>query len=207
VIYLSGTVRPNLRHPRLGFMNTPQMQNEMPVDVTWGADNGRFAAPEFYSNHRYLAWLRRQRPARCLFATAPDVVGSHGATLELSRPVLPMIRAAGYPPAFVAQDGWDEDTTPWDDFDVLFVGGTTSFKLGAGGEAIAVARARGKRVHMGRVNSFTRLRVAAALGCESADGTFLKFAPDQNEPRMLRWLDQLSAVTFLPMGGQHGEEG
>jgi hypothetical protein len=36
----------------------------------------------------------------------------------------------GYPAAFVAQDRWDETATPWDEFDVLFVGGSTEFKLG-----------------------------------------------------------------------------
>jgi hypothetical protein len=99
----------------------------------------------------------------------------------------------------VAQDGWQDETTPWDEFDVLFVGGSTEFKLGLGAHAIAAAQARRKWVHMGRVNSYKRLRVAAALGCDSADGTFLKFGPDVNEPRLLRWLAQLKAEPLLPL--------
>lgn len=191
MIYLSGCVR-DIRHERLGFMFTPHMGNRMPEGVLWAADNGRFAAPEKYTDAGYLNWLAKRNPKTCLFATAPDVVGDHAATVELSLPMLPRIRALGYKAAFVAQDGWHPDTTPWDEFDVLFIGGTDKFKLGIGGEAIKEAKRRGKKIHMGRVNSFKRLRLAFVLGCDSADGTYLKFGPDINEPKLIKWLDLLS---------------
>lgn len=197
MIYLSGS-HSSIRHPRLGFLNTPQMWNVVP-DTIWAADNGRYAAPEKYSDVKYLAWLMKRDPSRCLFATAPDVVGDHAATVELARPMLAAIGALGYPPAFVAQDGWDEATTPWDLFDVLFIGGTTTFKLSHGGEAISAARRRGKRVHMGRVNSYLRLRLAAAAGCHSADGTFVKFGPDRRGRELLGWLDRLVAEPLMDM--------
>jgi hypothetical protein len=199
VIFLSGSIRPNLKHSRLGFMLTPRMGQTQPSDTVWAADNGRFSAPHLYTDDGYLRWLATRDPTDCLFAVAPDVLADHKATVALSRPMLLRIRNAGYRVAFVAQDGWDEATAPWDEFDVLFIGGTTAFKLGRGGDAILAARQRRKPVHMGRVNSYRRLRLAAAVGCSSADGTFLKFGPDINEPRMLRWLDQLSAIQFLPM--------
>jgi hypothetical protein len=41
---------------------------------------------------------------------------------------------------------------------------------------------------MGRVNSRRRLRIAAQMGCHSADGTFLAFGPDRNLPHLLGWL-------------------
>jgi hypothetical protein len=199
MIYLSGTVRPNLRHPMLGYMNTPQMATILPTGVIWAADNGRFSAPEKYTDDRYLGWLRDQPTERCLFAVAPDVLANHRATIEMSLPLFPRIRDAGYAAAFVAQDGWSEHDTPWSEFDVLFIGGTTGFKLGRGGAAILAAHNRGKPAHMGRVNSYSRLRLAAAIGCASADGTFLKFAPDINWPRMLRWFDRLAESPLLPM--------
>jgi hypothetical protein len=37
------------------------------------------------------------------------------------------------------------------------------------------ARRRGVWTHMGRVNSERRLRYAALIGCQSADGTYLAF--------------------------------
>jgi hypothetical protein len=197
VIYLSGHIRQSLRHPMLGYMNTPQMANILPPGVTWAADNGRFSAPAQYTDAGYLGWLARQPMERCLFAVAPDVLADHTATIHLSRPLFPRLRALGYRAGFVAQDGWREYDTPWDEFDCLFLGGSTTFKLGRGAAAVAAARARGKWAHMGRVNSYRRLRLAAAIGCHSADGTFLKFGPDVNEPRMLAWLEALAAAPLL----------
>lgn len=195
MIYLSGHIRPSLRHPRIGFILTPRMRNPVPEGATWAADNGCFSEPAYYSDVRYLAWLERQPAERALFATAPDVVGDYAATVALSRPLLPQLRALGYPAALVAQDGWTDDGTPWTEFDVLFLGGTTPFKLGV--VAAAAARAacdRGKRVHMGRVNSYRRLQLAVTFGCSSADGTFLRYAPDHNVGRLLRWLEKLEAA-------------
>lgn len=40
---------------------------------------------------------------------------------------------------------------------------------------------------MGRVNSERRYRYALAIGCDSADGTYLTFGPDQNLPDVLAW--------------------
>jgi hypothetical protein len=62
----------------------------------------------------------------------------------------------------------------------------------AAADLAAEARARGLTVHMGRVNSLRRLRYAAAIGCHSADGTCLTYAPQQNLPRLLSWLDQVN---------------
>jgi hypothetical protein len=73
------------------------------------------------------------------------------------------------------------------------IGGTTSWKLGPAAAALAAqARRRGLWVHMGRVNSLRRLRYAAAIGCQSVDGTFLAFGPDRNLPELLGWLAALN---------------
>lgn len=186
MIYLSGAVGP-WHHPDFGFMFTPQMGNILPANVLWAADNGRFAAPEKYTHRGYLEWLRSRPPCNCLFATAPDCLGNHVETVQLSTPLLPWLRAVGYSPAFVAQDGWDEATVPWALFDWLFIGGSTEFKLGLGLTAARQAQRRGKNVHMGRVNSYKRFCIAADAGCVSVDGTFLKFGPKKNWPRLCSW--------------------
>jgi hypothetical protein len=200
VIYLSGLVRPDLEGIGIGFMRTPTSHHgKMPLSSIWAADSGRYANPASYSDDNYLAWLTRRRRdlAKCLFATAPDVVGDHAATVKMSTPMLSRIGVLGYRVAFVAQDGWRDDDTPWQAFDVLFVGGTTSFKFRGGRDAVRAAKRRGKWVHMGRVNSLDRLRGAIGIGCDSADGTFLKFGPDKNLPQLLRWLH--STTTQLEM--------
>lgn len=185
----------------IGLIDTPAQANQSNTDrvhaagVPWCADNGAFS--DRFDERKWWAFLLRRQPwaSTCLFAAAPDVVGDAAATLTRSVPWLPKIRALGYPAALVAQDGLEHLTVPWDDFDVLFIGGTDQFKLGHHAIRLAEeARRHGKRVHVGRVNSDKRFRFAArpypfGLGADTADGTFLTFAPDHNLGRLLRWLE------------------
>ena len=191
MIYLSGTIVPH-RHKRLGFMMTPDLRRKIPAFVALAADNGCFANPAKYTDARYEKFLRTMPRDRTLFATAPDVLGDHQATVRRSLPMLRRIRQLGHRAAFVAQDGWTDDTTPWDELDALFVGGSTGFKFRGGRDAVAAARRRGRWTHMGRVNSLDRLRAAAGIGCDSADGNVLKFGPDLNWRRVRHWLDHLT---------------
>lgn len=167
------------------------MGNLVPDDAIVAADNGCFTQPQKYSDFRYMEHLCRMPHNRTLFATAPDVLGDHMATVERSIPVLRMIREVGLRSAFVAQDGWQEYSTPWDDMDCIFIGGSTEFKFRGGRQAVAAAKRHKKWAHMGRVNSMERLRAASGIGCDSADGTFLRFGPDVNWPKLRRWLDNL----------------
>ena len=139
----------------------------------------------------WLAWLTSLAPhaSRCAFAVAPDVVGDAAATIGKSLPFLPLIRGLGYPAAFVAQNGQDRLPVPWDEFDVLFNGGDDGWKLGEPMRRLAAeAKARGKWLHMGRVNSLKRMRRARADGYGSCDGTFIRFGPDIRLPEALGWL-------------------
>ena len=175
----------------LGFIDTPHQGNKRPEGVTWTADNGCFNDKTF-TYGKWWAWLEANATdaATCVFATAPDVVGDAAATIERSRPWLPKIRMLGYPAAFVAQDGLEHLDVPWDEFDVLFIGGTTAWKLGAYvRQLVDEAKQRGMHVHMGRVNSLRRFRYAEAIGCDSVDGTYLTFGPDENLPNVMHWVD------------------
>jgi hypothetical protein len=199
LLYLSGVVRPDMP-----AMLQPGMGNLPPAGQPWAADNGRFSAPERYTDAAYLAWLaKRPHQERCLFATAPDVVGDAAATLALSGPMFGPIRALGYRVAFVAQDGLEDLAVPWDDFDALFIGGTTEWKLSeAAHELAAEAKRRGKWLHMGRVNSLRRVRIAKAMGCDSVDGTYLRFrgSVGTGEAELRGWLDDLIDSPQLGLG-------
>ncbi len=195
MLYLSG-------HVRKGWpvMLTPDMGNRVPEDVPWAADNACYSNPKAYSDERYLAWLesRLAYAYRCLFATAPDVVKDSAATLARSLPMLPRIRAAGYRAALVAQDGLVPDAVPWDDIDALFIGGSTEWKLSEAAYTLCVAaKDHGKWLHMGRVNSARRYELSRSFGCDSADGTFMAFGPDVNEPKAQRWLDRAAREPHL----------
>jgi hypothetical protein len=113
---------------------TPRSDTRPPLPgVWWAADNGCFGSG-YPGDAGWLRWLERlaEHAGRCLFATAPDVVGHAAATLARSAPHLPTIRGLGYPAALVAQDGLEELGVPWETFDVLFIGGSTAWKLGPG---------------------------------------------------------------------------
>lgn len=172
----------------LGCITTPKQGNKLPPAAILCADNGVYGAG-WPGESAWLQWLTTLPADRVRFAVAPDVVPDAAATLERSRPWLPQIRALGMPAALVAQNGQESLPVPWDDLDCLFIGGDTTWKLGPEARELAgEAKARGKWVHMGRVNSERRLRYALAIGCDSADGTFLAFGPDRNLPVLLGWL-------------------
>jgi hypothetical protein len=191
---------------RLGAIMTPRQGNRLPTEGWYGADNGcgpgKNGKPGtgYPGDEAYLRFLMElddadgtdpcdPDSARCLFAVAPDIVGDAAGTLRRSEQMLVLIRHyTSFPAALVAQDGLEQMKVPWDEFDALFIGGSTRWKLGpAAARLVAEARDRGKHTHMGRVNSLKRLRYAAAIGCDSADGTFLTFAPDQNLAVALGW--------------------
>lgn len=201
MIYLSGVVKPEIAG-RVGFFLQPGNRLRPPNGAVWAADNGCYSQGDRFSEARWLRWLEVLKPHqdRCLFAVAPDVVGNAEATWRRSEPTLATISALGYRPALAAQDGFDPNGIDWSLFGCLFIGGTTSWKLSPAARAAALeAIRRGKAVHMGRVNSLRRLQAAALMGCDSADGTFLRPAPDQNVPRLLNWLRRLEAEPFLPL--------
>lgn len=184
-------VRDAMHAGDLALIATPAGGSRPAPGVTWCADNGCYGKG-YPGDEKWIAWLASFTPAQiaaCQFATAPDVVGDAAATHTRSQPWLGRIRALGYRAAYVAQNGLEHLAVPWDDFDVLFLGGDTDWKLGPAARTLAAAaKTHGKDVHMGRVNSERRLRYAQMIGCDSADGTYLAFGPDTNLPSLLAWL-------------------
>jgi hypothetical protein len=207
ITYLSGIVHPEigrLKRDDLGVLLTPHMGNrpEWLHLVCWGGDNGMFKNPQAFTIGNYVKWLRKMSTwrSKCLFVTAPDIVGNAIATWNLAEPIFDIIRHEGYPVALVAQDGFEEitDQIDWNRFDVLFIGGSTKWKLSKHANNSAKKSIDyNKKVHMGRCNSYSRLRLAKDWGCRSGDGTFLCRAPNKNLPRMVAWLDRLQSTPNL----------
>lgn len=208
ITYLTGAVHPMLSKaaastPNLGCLAQPGNRIDRHAPAYGGRmamDNGCFTKGDSFDLDAYMAHLAAvvAEGNTPIFATAPDVVGDYVATTRRSVPVLAQIRALGVPAAYVAQDGMeaDLDRVRWDLFDVLFIGGSNDFKLGAAGRAVvAAAKAHGKHVHMGRVNSLKRLRYAASIGCDTADGTYVAFGGAKNAEKLLGWLQVLAAET------------
>lgn len=201
--YLTGASNPAVRAVArdlgIGLLVQPRTKQYLPQLAAfdgWAIDNGCFNARTYVGDAAYMAWLATL-PRSAMFATAPDVVGDAAATLARSAPFLAAIRGLGFPAALVAQDGLESLEIPWDTFDVLFVGGSTEWKLGGAARAIvAEAKRRGKPVHMGRVNSGRRFALAQRWDVDTVDGTFLAFGPDVNLARLRSWLATQPAATL-----------
>lgn len=194
MIYLTGGCSEKnveeFRRLGVGLMLTPAIYRRGCYGLPYAVDTGCYANPHGFDLSVYLERLAdwRERNGEPLFATAPDVVADPVETWKRSEPVLPLLRAHGYVAALVAQDGISD--VPWDEFDCLFVGGTTDWKLSDDAYRLAAeAKARGKWAHMGRVNSANRFRAAVAAGYDSADGTFVGFGPDLRLPDVGRWIE------------------
>ena len=197
MIYLSGKYVSNTE---IGSLRTFNGWSRSKISGVWAADNGCFNKPEAYSDDGYLRWLEKFNPENCLFAVAPDVVGDAAATRDRAYPMLPKIRELGFKAAYVCQDGETPVQILWDELDAIFIGGSTEWKLSqAAADIAAHAKNKNKWVHMGRVNSYKRLRYAEAIGCDSCDGTYLAFAPDKNKPKLLGWLQSISDEPLLDL--------
>lgn len=184
----SPAVHAAMQDGTIGYIDTPAQGNKRPDGVTWCADNGAYS--DNFDEAKWWQFLVDNAHAAdtCLFAVAPDVVGDAWRSHMRSYPWLAKIKALGYRVAYALQDNAEKHPIPWHDFDVAFIGGTTEWKLGdAARGLVAEAKRRGKWVHMGRVNSNKRFEYARAIGCDSADGTYLTRGPDVNLPRLLAW--------------------
>lgn len=138
-------------------------------DRRWAIDNGGFAGLDIAA---FEALLRREEhhKERCLFVTAPDIVGSAQRTIELFGLWKPKL--AGWPIAFACQDGQELLPIPWADIAAVFIGGSTRWKCSVHVEQIIkTAKLFEKWVHVGRVNDPSRFQHFEKHGANSCDGS------------------------------------
>jgi hypothetical protein len=183
-----------MRNGKLGHIATPasghRLQagvDRLQAGVDWCADNGAYTGA-YPGDTKYLAWLsvRARHAARCAFATAPDVVGDSTATLARS------CRCCTESGPWITPPPWSPRTAS-----------STSKSPGTTSTCCFWARRPGSSARPPPtspptpagttngctwVNSLQRLRHAAAIGSQSADGTYLTYGPDRNLPVLLRWL-------------------
>jgi hypothetical protein len=159
-------------YPRgLGHLYSPGSQTGPFHYLPYALDNGAFIS--FLHGHKFdvdawkrlLDWaaLSGQSP---LWALAPDVVSKKAETLELWDKLKIEITQRGFRTSFALQDGMRPDEIPHSDF--YFLGGSTEWKLETLNSWCTLFP---NRVHVGRVNTFTRLMKAYRAGACSVDGT------------------------------------
>lgn len=188
------------RPERVGLLVGPGKsfsRSALGAGLPYAADNNCFSGLDAPAFLRMLAALVG-RPSP-LFVAAPDVVADARATLRAFAVWGPLVRELGLPVALVGQDGLTPDAAPWDDLDAYFVGGSTAWKLSRESYLLTQeAKERGKHLHMGRVNSLERIKVAAVWGCDTIDGTANAIRPDVRLPEAVRWIDQALAYAAEP---------
>jgi hypothetical protein len=178
MIYLASTTSiPEKYQPEFGVMFSAlypvgSLNDALDNGWKWMMDNNNF-------NNKFTAevWIKaliKYLPYKnnCVGIPIPDIVGDALVTIRQFSQYWRIVHDLGYPVAFVSQDGITPEITPWDYFEVLFVGGTDDHKLhNEAGIMIAEAKERGKWVHVGRVNSPKRIK--KFWMCDSVDGTEL----------------------------------
>lgn len=162
------------------------------LGASWAMDNGCFHGLD---KPAYIKMLKSNAGTPgCLWCVVPDVVCDAEATLKRFRMWQPVVKYFGYPIAFVAQNGAENMPLPWNDFDCLFLGGDTDWKIGhAAFTLVEEARSQGKWVHMGRVNSRRRIRIAGEFGCNSVDGKAFSLYGDRD----LKWATPMAVFYGL----------
>jgi CBS domain-containing protein len=190
-LFVSGatkTIQKYKNNPNLGCLLTPISGNSQAsmCGLPWAADNAAFSG---FDETKFIRMLEKIRGTNPKFVTAPDVVGDAKKTLELFNYWHPIIKSYNLPIALVLQNGQEHLPVPWDKLDAIFIGGDTEWKLGEHARKfIKKAKALGKWVHMGRVNTFNRLRYAQDIGCDSVDGSGFSRFPDTLIPNALKLL-------------------
>jgi hypothetical protein len=204
------TLQPH-RTPSLGRLVQPRHYSSLEETIRsampWAVDNDCFQG---LSHRRYCLMLDRLQEAliaandgerraerwhgRPLFVTVPDAVADSRTTAHLWGVWAHAVRRRGLPLAFVAQNGCDRPnmSPPWYEFDAVFIGGDTAWKLGPEARRIVrLCKEHGKHVHMGRVNTLRRLRYAESIGVDSVDGTKWAKWRDTYLDDGLRFLDRV----------------
>ena len=177
MIYLTNAVKiPDEYRDCYGFLassiHNRNTEDELSQGVKWILDNDAYTGN--FDTKRWVSFMLKYERFKntCIGVTIPDVVGDALATLRQFSNYWRVVHDLGYKVAFVTQDGITPEITPWNYFDTLFIGGTDEHKLSSeAGIMIAEAQTKGKWVHVGRVNSESRIK--QFWMADSVDGTQL----------------------------------
>jgi hypothetical protein len=147
------------------------------IDDVFGIDNGSYSG---FKEKPFLNLLKKHgdRKDLCRFVAIPDVIdpinriGNARRTLEVFERWFHRPELKGWKLAFVCQDGQENLPIPWDEVEAVFIGGSTQWKESTHAvSCILAAKALGKWVHVGRVNTPARWEMCERLGVDSVDGT------------------------------------
>ncbi len=173
--YLSG------KYPgKIGLLFSPDGWRTPPFYMPYAIDNGAFInwdEDNFFFTLRKAKMLKRDP----LWVVCPDVVGDAEKTIEQWHKYSKKI---DFPLAFACQDGMEPQDVPQEAF-CCFIGGSTDFKLNHADKFKGIA----PWLHVGRVNSLSRMEWAKNIGADSIDGTGFFRARDKKYYDFIRWFE------------------
>jgi hypothetical protein len=191
-------------HRNLGRLLQPRHTSSVEATaeegIAWACDNDCFQGLD---PKKYVAMLDRvQGLPGCRFVTVPDVVADAYETAKLFEVWAPALERRGLPVGLVLQNGIDRPALvrwlerSWHRIDAVFIGGDDEFKLGPVAAGLArEAKAWGKWVHWGRVNSRRRMDYCISTGaCDSVDGSSWAKFRKAHLDKGLRWMAELEAA-------------
>jgi hypothetical protein len=205
IILVNGATRTVERYPEVGCLIQPRKTNSIDRIATsgrfWAADNDCFQGLDADAYWRMVIRISEVDRLRLLWVACPDVVADAQETVNRWFEWFPQLDYLDLPCAFVGQDGLEKipDEIPWDQMACLFIGGSTTWKLSDYAQNLMrEAKARGKLVHVGRVNTRRRVRdiLLMCSQTDSIDGTGFSAWPDKI-PKGLRWIHQTETQACL----------
>lgn len=174
-------------NPFVGRLLTPVFQSSE-IHRYISADNYAFIK---FDAPKYVEMLRKfiHTPHILRWVTAPDVVGDCKETYKKFGVWGEVLNGFGFDVAYVLQDGQTFDSIPLSDIRCVFLGGTDDFKLSREAYRLcARCKDAGKIIHIGRVNSYIRIRRFIDV-MDSFDGlSFSKFR-DTHLQKLLDYLE------------------
>lgn len=174
-------------NPFVGRLLTPPLCDATDCHRYTAMDNFAFTD---WRPERFVLMLRRHErwAGSVRWVACPDVVGDWRKTRLRFEAWAEVVRSFGYKCGYVLQDGQSSDDVPWREIRAVFLGGTTEFKLSPEAHRLCLdAKDQGKLVHVGRVNSITRMSRFLSVA-DSFDGlSYSKFSRAKLRP-VLDWL-------------------
>lgn len=157
------------------FMVSPYTAqcNGLELGVPYAIDNGAWGAFVHKKpwNESEFMWIVDALGHAADFVVIPDVVANKDETLKIAEHWIKKLD--GLPLYLALQDGMT-----WTDADAFtssvagfFLGGSTDWKLKSMIEWGSFCHTRGKRLHVGRVNTVRRIRLCYDSGADSFDGS------------------------------------
>lgn len=179
------------------LFSAPRHRNVISEIPNYSLDNGAFSCFKnntLFCNDTFLNFLDKWFAKNIIkpkWIVVPDVVGDKEKTIKYYYHWEDKLKCYNTPLAFAVQDGMTRKDVP-KTADIIFVGGTTDWKV----ETIPYWTSHFPKVHVARVNGWTRLFTSYLAGAESVDGTgFFQFG----------WDGQPAINLRLFLKWQHGE--